>query len=74
MRGFCPEQQQDQSPHGVHTVVVVADEADEIIKLVNLRRLGSDGRWRGAHESSMNILKAQRETVTFNKESSKMIG
>lgn len=51
--------QKDKSPHGIQTLeVVVADEsaeADEMVKLVNLKTGQGMGRWRGMHDSSMNI-------------------
>lgn len=55
-RGVCPErrrQQQNKSPQGVQTLMVVmtndpaeTDEADEMMELMNPHRLAMMERWR----------------------------
>lgn len=56
LKVICPEHQQEKSPHGIQTLVVVAahdfceTRADETVKLVNLQRLGGDGEAEGVHK------------------------
>ena len=59
-RGFSPEQQQDKSPHGVQTLVVVADDsaefANDMMMLMKLRRLAVMGWWKGMCNCSIEEL------------------
>ncbi|KAI9526736.1 hypothetical protein NQZ68_036529 [Dissostichus eleginoides] len=58
--GVLPGQQQDKSPDGVQTQLAeVAADSDEMMKLMNLQRLGGGGEMEGRAEQQRKHAKGR---------------
>ena len=58
--GVLPEQQQDKSPDGVQTQLAeVAADSDEMMKPMNLQRLGGGGEMEGRAEQQRKHTKGR---------------